>query len=237
MNSPRAKTSHFREWRRRQAYKLLPLFPPLGKLLIRGIGATLRTRFTGYQPVWEMIESRQPFIVVFYHGRQFLLTYQLQGIPTAIMSGISYMGEIQSRILSGFGFTIIKGSSSRGGIRVLVEMIGLVRKGLIGAFAVDGPRGPYHKVKPGAVYVAKKLGVPIIPVATSARWSLVFNSVWDRYLLPMPFSKCTVHFGEPIFLDSDLSEDSISQACHQIGEVLTDLEAEADRIIGRTKKE
>ena len=236
MNSPRAKTSRFREWRRRQAYRLLPLFSSLGKLLIRGLGVTLRTRFTGYREVWQMVESGQPFVVVFFHGRQFLLTYQLQGTPTAIMAGISYMGEIQSRILRSFGFTIIKGSSTKGGVRVLVEMIGLVKKGHIGAFAVDGPKGPYQEVKPGVVFVAKKLGVPVIPIATSASPSLIFGSVWDRYLLPLPFSKCTVHFGEPLTFDSDLSEESISQACHKIGRVLKDLETEADTIVGKTRK-
>jgi len=235
MNARRSGTSSFREWRRKQAYNLLPLFPPLGTLLIRGFGATLRSRFTGHLPVLGMVESGEPFVLAFFHGRQFILVHQLRNWPAAIMTSISYLGEIQARILKNFGFTTVKGSRSRGGARVLARMIGLVRQGRIGAFAVDGPRGPYREVKPGAVFVAKKLGIPLVPVTTSAWPSMILDSIWDRYLLPMPFSRATVHFGAPIFLDGDLGEESIRRDCQRVGRSLEELEAEADAIIGRTR--
>ena len=235
MNPRQQGTSPSREWRRRQAYNLLPVFPPLGSLLIRGFGATLRTRFSGHLPVLEMVKAGDPFILAFFHGRQFLLAHQLQDWPIAVMTSISYMGEIQSRILNNFGYVTIKGSRSRGGARVLAQMVRLVRQGHIGAFAVDGPRGPYREVKPGAIFVAKKLSVPVVPVSTSAWPSVVLGSVWDLYLLPLPFSRATVHLGEPIFLDSDISEESIDQGCSRVGQALEKLEAEADVLIGRTR--
>ena len=236
MNPSRSGSSRFREWRRKQAYNLLPLFPPLGRLLIRGLGVTLKTRFSGHLSVLEMLNSGEPFVLAFFHGRQFLLVHQLQEWSGAMMTSLSYMGEIQARILNSFGYVTIKGSSSRGGARVLAKMIGLVRQGVVGAFAVDGPRGPYREVKPGVVFVAKKLGVPLVPVSSSAWPSVVLNSVWDRYLLPMPFSKSTVHFGEPIFLDKDLSETSVKQDCERIRRLLEELESEADAHIGRSRK-
>jgi len=152
------------------------------------------------------------------------------------MTSISYMGEIQSHILASFGYDTIKGSSSRGGARVLAEMVRLVRRGRIGAFAVDGPKGPYREVKPGAIFVAKKLGVPVVPVSTSARPSVVLGSVWDRYLLPMPFSRTVVYLGEPMILDTDTSERSVEKDCQRIGRVLEELENRADAIIGRKGK-
>ncbi len=115
-------------------------------------------------------------------------------------------------------------------------MINNIRRGRIGTFAVDGPRGPFREVKPGAVYAAKKLGVPVIPVSTSAWPSLIIESAWDRYLLPLPFSRALVHLGEPIFLDRDLTEESIQQDCRRIGRALEELEADADALIGRTRK-
>jgi lysophospholipid acyltransferase (LPLAT)-like uncharacterized protein len=236
MNSSLWRTSSFREWRRKQAYNVLPLFPPVASFLIRGFGATLKVRFTGHLPVLDKVKSGDPFLLAFFHGRQFLLVQHLTGWPVAIMTSISYMGEIQSRILKSFGYATIKGSRTRGGARVLAEMIALVRQGRIGAFAVDGPRGPHREVKPGAVFVAKKLGVPVVPVSTSAWPSVVLDSVWDRYLLPMPFSRAVVHFGEPVFFDGDLSEGSIEQDCKRIGRLLEDLEAEADALTGRTGK-
>jgi lysophospholipid acyltransferase (LPLAT)-like uncharacterized protein len=236
MRTRRRKDSPFRVWKKRQAYRLLPMFPPIGKLLIRGIGASLRSRFTGHTEVLKMVESGQPFVLALYHGRQFLIVHELQGWPLAIMTSVSYMGDIQSRILDNFGYTTFKGSSSRGGAVALARVTRLVRKGLIGAFAVDGPRGPYKEVKPGAVFVAKKLGVPLVPVSTSAWPSLVFENAWDRYLLPLPFSRALVHFGEPMFLDGDISETSIEQDSQRLRRTLEDLEVEADALIGRTRQ-
>lgn len=236
MDPSRTGTSSFREWRRRQAYRILPVFPPLGFLLIKGLSLTLRVRFSGEPSVRKMLDSKSPFVLVFFHGRQFLLVHQLRSWPNTIMTSISYMGEIQARILRMFGYVTIKGSSTRGGARVLAEMISHIRRGRIGTFAVDGPRGPYREVKPGAVFAAKKLGVPVIPVSTSAWPSLILENVWDRYLLPLPFSRALVHLGEPIFLDSDVTERTIRQDCQRIGRALEELEAETDALIGRTRK-
>lgn len=235
MNPSRSGTDPFREWKRRQAYRILPVFPPLGFLLIKGLSLTVRARFSGESPVRKMLDSKSPFILVFFHGRQFLLVHQLRSWPNTIMTSISYMGEIQARILKMFGYKTIKGSSSRGGARVLAEMINHIRRGRIGTFAVDGPRGPFREVKPGAVFAAKKLGVPVVPVSTSAWPSLLIENVWDRYLLPLPFSRALVQFGEPIFLDRDFTEESIKQDCRRIGRALEELEAEADALIGRTR--
>ncbi len=205
-------------------------------MLVKGLSLTLRTRFSGEAPVRELLDSKSPFVLAFFHGRQFLLVNQLRNWPNTVMTSISYMGEIQARTLKMFGYKTIKGSRSRGGARVLAEMINNIRRGRIGTFAVDGPRGPFREVKPGAVYAAKKLGVPVIPVSTSAWPSLIIESAWDRYLLPLPFSRALVHLGEPIFLDRDLTEESIQQDCRRIGRALEELEADADALIGRTRK-
>jgi lysophospholipid acyltransferase (LPLAT)-like uncharacterized protein len=234
MNPKHTGTSPFREWRRKQAYNLLPLFSFAGGILFRMFRATLKTRFSGHLPVLDMVHSGEPFVLAFFHGRLFLMVNQLRGWPIAPMLSISYLGEIQSRILQKIGYDTIRGSRSRGGARVLAEMMAKVRKGRIGVFAVDGPRGPYREVKPGVIYVAKKLGVPVVPVSSSAWPSVALTSAWDRFLLPVPFARATVHLGEPIILDNDLSEEAISADCRRIGQVLEKLEIEADGIVGRT---
>jgi lysophospholipid acyltransferase (LPLAT)-like uncharacterized protein len=237
MTPSRSGTSPFREWRRKQAYNLLPFLTFAGIALFRMFGVTLRTRFSGHLPVLDMVRSGEPFVLAFFHGRLFLLVNQLRGWPLVVMLSISYLGEIQSRILESFGYATIRGSRSRGGSRVLAEMIVHVRKrGRIGVFAVDGPRGPYREVKPGVVFVAKKLGVPIVPVTSSARPSVILGWLWDRFLLPVPFARATVHLGEPIMLDDDLSESSISDDCRRIEHILENLETEADALVGRTEK-
>ena len=233
MRTRNTKNRRFKEFRRRQAYRILPLFPLFGRLVISGLGGTLRVRYSGEGSVLKMVEERRPFVLVFLHGRQFLLVHGLRGWPLAIMTGISYMGEIQSRILEGFGITTIMGSSKGGGARVLAQMVKLVRSGMVGAFAVDGPRGPYGVVKPGAVYVAKKLGVPLVPVTTSAASSTLITSAWDRYLLPFPFSRCLIHFGEVIHLDNDLDDETVQRDCRMVEKTLEELTRQADESIGR----
>ncbi|MDF1535052.1 MAG: DUF374 domain-containing protein [bacterium] len=233
METRNQKTRWFREFRKRQAYNVLPVFPPLVRSLIRALGFTLRGRFSGEGPVMKMVQDGQPFVLAFFHGRQLLLVHELRGWPVVVMTGISYMGEIQSRVLAGFGVTTVMGSSKGGGARVLAGMIKLVRKGMVGAFAVDGPRGPYGVVKPGAVYISKKLGIPLVPVTTSASPSALFTSVWDRYLLPMPFSRTLVKFGEIMVLDQDLSDEAIQRDCRLVEKVLEKLTRGADELVGR----
>ncbi len=233
MSVPTQDRKPFREWRKRQAYRVLPFFPPFGYLFIRALGSSLRVRFSGSAAARDLVDSGRPIVLAFFHGRQFLLAHELRNRPIVIMTSISYMGEIQSRILQRLGYQTIKGSSSRGGARVLGEMLGRLRKGKIGAFAVDGPRGPFQEVKPGAVFAAKKLGIPLVPVTTSACPGLVLRLVWDRYLVPMPFSRAILHFGHPLDLSADLSEHAVSQDCLRLGKILNQLEGEADALTGR----
>jgi len=235
MTPRQKKTSPFREWKRKQAYNILPLFSFIATLLIRLAGVTMRTRFTGHLAVLEMVEAGEPFVLAFFHGRLFLLAQSLLGWPAVVMISSSYLGEIQTRIVHNFGYTTIRGSRSRAGPRVLAKMVGHVRKGSIGFFAVDGPRGPGREVKPGVVFVAKKLNVPVVPISTSAWPSVILKSLWDRFLLPLPFSKVIIHLGEPIYLENDLSEECIQEDCLRIGRSLEKLEAEADVLSGRTK--
>jgi lysophospholipid acyltransferase (LPLAT)-like uncharacterized protein len=154
--------------------------------------------------------------------------------PVVIMASISYLGEIQARVLNRFGFRIVRGSSSRGGVRVLGEMIRHVRRGHSGAFAVDGPRGPGGVVKPGVIFAARKLGVPIVPLSTSSRPSVLFKSAWDRYLLPLPFSSGLVLFGTPWYPEGSDDDGSVQEDCLKLARILMDLDREADVLVGRT---
>jgi len=233
MNLPRSRRRAFREWRKRQAYRVLPVFVPPVRFFIRFLGATMRVRFVHDKPVMEMLDSRQPFLFAFFHGRQFILVHEMKRWPVVIMTSISYLGDIQARVLSSFGFRIVRGSSSRGGVRVLAEMIRHVRNGDTGAFAVDGPRGPGGIVKPGIIFASKKLGVPIVPVTTSARPSILLHSAWDRYLLPLPLSRGLVLFGEPWHPGGGSGDEDIRSNCLELARILEDLEMEADALLGR----
>lgn len=236
MNHDRPGISPFRMWRKRLAYGILPVLTLLNYLLIKGISLTMRTRFSGEAPVRKMLESNRPFVMAFFHGRQFLLVHQIRKWPNTVMLNISYLGEIMARTLRMFGYVVVRGSSKRSANRVLAELIRNVRGGRIAIFAVDGPRGPYREFKPGAVFAAKKLGVPLVPVTTAAWPGLTLTKLWDRFLIPLPFSRGLVLFGEPVLLDGDLSKESIDKDCKRMGRILVELEEEADVLVSRINR-
>ncbi len=236
MVNPKARNSASRRWGKRLAYGMVPLFSALGLVLIRGLSATMKVRLEGEGPVIAMDQAGRPFLLAFFHGRQFLLVSKLSGRPAVIPASISFLGEIQSGILEGFGYKIVRGSSSRGGARVLGEMIRNVRRGTVGAFAVDGPRGPGRVVKPGIIFAARKLGIPIIPVTTSAHPSRIFGSAWDRYMLPMPFCRGLILFGTPWYSSGEPGAAAVDSECAILAEILNELEITADALVGKKQK-
>lgn len=223
----------FREWRRRRAYDFVPLFARLSGGLIRLLSLTLRKTVEGDHTLQRLLGEGRPFVLAFFHGRQFLLVSHHSGVKFAIMTGLNYLGEIQSRVLAGFGYLPVRGSSSRGGARVLGQMVRLARGGLPAVFAVDGPRGPHRVVKPGVVYLAKKVGAPIVPLSSSSRPAFVLKSGWDRYILPLPFARGHVAYGEPLVLDGDMSEEAIERDCRRLRQALEALDRRADLAAGR----
>ena len=115
-------------------------------LFLRFIYLTIRVRVHGDQP-------GEPGIIAFWHGNQLCLYGGLpKGLTVAPVS-LSKDGQIQSGVLSSFGIRSVRGSSSRGGVRALLGLVRLVRKGAIALIAVDGPRGPIHVPKLGAFFL------------------------------------------------------------------------------------
>ena len=187
---------------------------------------TLRVRFEA-SPEHDALDSPK-ILYGFWHGRQLLLvfSYRLSGI--AVMTDLSWAGEIQARLLRRLGFVVVRGSSRRGGPRALAAVRRAVVEGRPAAFALDGPRGPIHRSKPGIIHLARTRECPIVPVATSAAHAWTIPSTWCRYLLPLPFSRCIVKFGRPIWAagDGGLTTEDLDRA-------VAELTAAADLAVGR----
>lgn len=164
----------------------------------------------------------------FWHGRQFLLFTSFRDRDIAVMTDVSWAGEISSRTLARFGFRPVRGSSRRRGAEALVNMGKVMQEGWSGGIAADGPRGPIHRSKPGVIYLARRLGYPIVPVATSANRAWIIRQTWCRYLLPMPFSRCSIAVGGPLWVT-----DERGLTTEELDRVLSEWTAEADRMVGR----
>lgn len=166
-------------------------------LLIRAVGATLRFTVEGREH-WDeaACEGRLP-IYTFWHDRIFAGTYFFRGRRIVIMTSQSFDGEYIARFIQRLGYGAVRGSSTRGGVGALVELTRLVRRGCPAGFSIDGPRGPRHVAKMGAVLLAKKTGEAVLPFGVNAErfWTL---KSWDRMQIPKPFSRVRVRFAPPI---------------------------------------
>jgi lysophospholipid acyltransferase (LPLAT)-like uncharacterized protein len=222
--------------RRRPGRTLLTSGPVLGlgRGLVRALTATLRLReyrAAGLEARWL---AKQPVIYTVWHGQILLLPY-LYGRRLRIhaLTSRSRDGEILARFIQGFGISIVRGSSSRGGARALLQLARAVRdEGADILIVPDGPRGPRHVAQGGAVMLAKVTGIPMIPVAFAASAKTVLKS-WDRFIIPHPFARAAVLFGEPIAVPRHADEDLLEAKRRELETALMDMTVAADRAASR----
>jgi lysophospholipid acyltransferase (LPLAT)-like uncharacterized protein len=138
----------------------------------------------------------------------------------------NFDGEWIARIIEQFGFLTSRGSSSRGGQRALLKLKREMARGRPSGFAVDGPRGPARKAQPGAVWLAKLTGNPVVPfhMEASSYWSL---KSWDRTQIPRPFSTVAVAVGKPIDVAADADEAMLETKRIELEQSLRVLEQRA----------
>ncbi len=201
----------------------------LAWLMIQVIGRTSRFTVKGYNHVQELIRDGRGFIMLVWHGRTMLPVYYCRGMGIQAVVSLSRDGELQARILSRLGFVIIRGSSGRGGMKAALTAVKRLQEGGTLAITPDGPKGPPTEVQEGTVFLARKAGVPIVPIGVGARPRKLLPT-WDSYALPVPFCRCALVFGEPIQL-SDEFEHSLPVDI-LLKNALNDVQREAQLMVG-----
>jgi hypothetical protein len=160
------------------------------------------------------------------HGVLLPLSYSHRRCGIQVMVSESRDGEIIARIIERLGFGTVRGSTTRGGERALVKLAALGRGGFDLGITPDGPKGPRGSAQPGAVLIAARAEVPIVPLGVAASRAWRARS-WDRFLVPKPFSEVWVVFGAPLrFTREDLG--AIDVACAKLARALAEVEAEAE---------
>ena len=135
----------------------------------------------------------------FFHGTQWPLLAWQRRKPTLVMVSHSKDGAIQARALGRLGFSVVRGSSSRGGVRGLATLVRRMRRdGADAAFAVDGPKGPYGIAKAGCVCAARSSGGVLVPMGSAVARGVVLRRAWDMFAIAWPFSRVAVTLGAPI---------------------------------------
>ncbi len=178
--------------------------------------STLRIRQTG-RKLEELEEAGTPAMVCLWHDEVFALMHVRRALRVVTIVSQSRDGEYLARLLQALGLTTARGSSSRGGLKALLRMARLMRGGgYTGCITVDGPRGPRHVAKPGAFILSFHAQVPIVPVRLFPHRAKIFRS-WDRFQLPLPFSRVDIVFGEPYMPQmTELTDDVLERECREL---------------------
>jgi lysophospholipid acyltransferase (LPLAT)-like uncharacterized protein len=179
-------------------------------VLLRLIGCTLRATTTYEDGAIQSLDEIYPGIFPFWHRCVLPATWLFRRQHPAVMTSQSLDGEYIARVISRFGFVPVRGSSTRGGQRALLEMNQLLAEGHAVAFTIDGPRGPRYVAKKGPVKLARMSGAAITAfyVAVEKAWVL---KTWDALMIPQPFSRIYVRFARKIFVPPDADDAAMER--------------------------
>lgn len=195
------------------------------------------------EPFWEPDAGK--VIACVWHGR-FALLHKMWAfgpdIPKAkMLISQSREGGIVAHTSRIVGADVIRGSAgkpgkqSKGGVEAMRQMARHIEGGGVMAMTPDGPRGPRMRAKRGPIQLAKIAGAPLLALAWASSNRIVFKASWDQFVLPLPFGKGALVWGNPIAPPStDATEAEIEAVRLQLEAEMNRIAAEADRIAGVT---
>lgn len=166
------------------------------------------------------------------HARGVVSGYIWRRLGYWVLVSLSRDGEMQNMLFTRLGYRTVRGSTGRGGVKATIEAIRLLRTGketLV--IAIDGPRGPRGIVQEGALLMARKSGAALVPVGISCNPRRTVDT-WDNYMVPKPFCKCEVVYGEPIYIPENADEETTERIRRQLQEAIHACEAEANQLCG-----
>jgi lysophospholipid acyltransferase (LPLAT)-like uncharacterized protein len=213
-------------WKRAQ----VALIAALGYPLLAMLGATYRFRVDGLEHLQAAHLLGHP-ILAFWHGRILPGTIYFKRRGIVVITSENFDGEWIARIITRFGFGTARGSSSRGARKALLQLVRDVRERPV-AFTLDGPRGPARVAQPGAVWLARVTGNPIVPFHFEADRHWTLHS-WDRTQIPKPFAKVALAFAPPIQIASAASDESLDAVNRQLEQSLAECERRCAELLCR----
>ena len=194
--------------------------------LINVLLKTVRIRKINSDVISDLENKKQNFVIAFWHGSMLLGWYLHKDKNCSSLVSKSKDGDILNAILEKWNYRVVRGSSRDGGKAALELMLQLVNDGFSLAITPDGPTGPIHKMKAGAVIISQRCEVPLIlaGIAIKNKWTL--NS-WDRFEIPKPFSKSVVVFSNPIMINKNFNYEETNSKIKEYELLLIELQKKA----------
>jgi len=155
-----------------------------------------------------------PVIMAAWHNRLALILHvyfsymkkRNQSAGLVALISASRDGGFLAGIFARFRVATARGSSSRRGPQALRELTTFAKKGYDLGLTPDGPRGPCYVAQDGVIYLAQLTGLPILPVSYHLQWKVRVKS-WDRFQIPLPFSRCEVYFAKPVYVPRETTPE------------------------------
>ncbi len=188
---------------------------------------SLRISLINIEPVKQLENSKQNYVFAFWHGSMLVPWYLNRNKNFAALTSKSKDGDLLARLLKNWRYKVVRGSSSTGGDVALGIMIDYAKNKYSIAVTPDGPRGPAHKLKAGAVITAKKAGIPLILAGVGFQKKRILKS-WDKFEIPALFAKTKIIFSDPIYIDKSLNYEETSEVINNCENKLNQLQQEAN---------
>jgi len=228
---PARKRTWRRTWKRARRRAGLALVTVCGPFVLRRLSRTWKLTLHGVENFAPVEREHTGHFMALWHGRMLL------GLPHhgerewVVLVSPSGDGDISQRLLEGFRYRVIRGSSSRGGAQALREMLAELARGSVLVITPDGPRGPRHTMNPGLAWMARATGRPIVPLgfAVDRAWRL---GSWDRFTIPKPGARIAMVYGEPVRVARDARPEELELATRTVQERMLAAETRAALELG-----
>ncbi len=161
--------------------------------------STWRTHIVASPEAEAFLNNSQPVIFAHWHGHELAIIQLVTKMRIATMTSTSKDGSLVDYVINRLGGATSRGSSTRGSVQALKGLIRICKSQKYNpSMAVDGPKGPIYKAKPGVFELSRLSHFPIVPVGVAASSQKIFSKSWNKAMLPWPFSRVYVVFGPPI---------------------------------------
>ncbi len=200
--------------------------------LVNALGHTLRWRVEGLEHLDAIRASGRQPVMAFWHGRILSATFYFRRRGIVVITSENFDGEWIARVIERFGYRTARGSTSRGGLKAMLQLVRDMERGRPTGFTLDGPRGPARVAQPGALWLAQKSGHPVLPFHLEASQAWTLGS-WDRTQIPRPFSTVALVVGAPIEVPADATDADVERHRTELEARLQTLEERAFGILGR----
>jgi lysophospholipid acyltransferase (LPLAT)-like uncharacterized protein len=221
----------------RRAWYAVIIF--LARVFLAGLAATCRLApVRGGQHLDRLQEEGGAAIISYWHQMQifcgrYLLARARSGLKLSFLTSPSVSGEVPAAIIRRWGAGVLRGSSKRSAGQALKDMFDvLVGQKTSLVITPDGPKGPLHEFKPGTIMLARMAKVPIVLVAYAAKPCIRWKS-WDRFIVPLPFSRVVIAVDEPFRIPPGSGTDDLARLREELEARMAALVAEVEAAVER----